>query len=173
MNNIRRFLLVISALLAMQAYAQEEAKAFRFGYLSYEGAIQSMPDYAIVQKKMKELQEQYQAETLRVEDEFNRKYEDFLEGQREFPRTILQKRQTALRELMEKNIQFKEQGRQELADAEREALAPLRIRLIELLSTIGREKGFAFIYDTDTKALPFLNIDFGEDINQLVQDALK
>ena len=87
--------------------------------------------------------------------------------------TILQKRQTELQELMEKNIQFKEQGRQELADAEREAMAPLRIRLIELLSTIGREKGFAFIYDTDTKALPFLNIDFGEDINQLVQDALK
>ena len=69
--------------------------------------------------------------------------------------------------------QFVAAGRQELADAEREALAPLRIRLIELLSTIGREKGFAFIYDTDTKALPFLNIDFGEDINQLVQDALK
>ena len=157
----------------MQAFAQEEAKAFRFGYLSYETAIQAMPEYAIVQKKMKTLQEQYQAETLRVEDEFNRKYEDFLDGQRDFPRSILQKRQSELQELMEKNIQFKEQGRQELAEAEREAMVPLRIRLIELLSTIGRERGYAFIYDTDTKALPFLNISFGEDINQLVQDALK
>ena len=151
----------------------QENNTFRFGYLSYETAIQSMPEYALVQQKMKALEEQFQAETLRVEDEFNRKYEDFLDGQRDFPRTILQKRQSELQELMEKNIQFKEQGRQELADAEREAMAPLRIRLIELLSTIGREKGFAFIYDTDTKALPFLNISFGEDINQLVQDALK
>jgi len=151
----------------------QENNIFRFGYLSYEAALQSMQEYALVQQKMKTLQEQYQAETLRVEDEFNRKYEDFLEGQRDFPRTILQKRQTELQELMEKNIQFKEQGRQELADAEREAMAPLRIRLIELLSAIGREKGYAFIYDTDTKALPFLNISFGEDINQLVQDALK
>ena len=170
--NIRRFLLVISALLAMQAFAQEEAKALRFGYLSYETAIQAMPEYAIVQKKMKTLQEQYQAETLRVEDEFNRKYEDFLDGQRDFPRSILQKRQSELQELMEKNIQFKEQGRQELAEAEREAMAPLRIRLIELLSTIGREKGYAFIYDTDTKALPFVNISFGEDINELVKKVL-
>jgi len=170
--NIRRFLLVISALLAMQAFAQEEAKALRFGYLSYETAIQAMPEYAIVQQKMKALQEQYQAETLRVEDEFNRKYEDFLDGQRDFPRSILQKRQSELQELMEKNIQFKEQGRQELAEAEREAMAPLRIRLIELLSTIGREKGYAFIYDTDTKALPFVNISFGEDINELVKNSL-
>ena len=151
----------------------QENNTFRFGYLSYEAALQSMQEYALVQQKMNALREQFQAETLRVEDEFNRKYEDFLEGQRDFPRTILQKRQTELQELMEKNIQFKEQGRQELADAEREAMAPLRIRLIELLSTIGREKGYAFIYDTDTKALPFLNISFGEDINQLVQDALK
>jgi len=153
--------------------AQDSTQIYRFGYLSYQAALKAMPDYAIVEKQMADLEQQYQAETKRVEDEFNLKYEDFLEGQREFPRTILQKRQTELQELMEKNIQFKEQGRQELADAEREALAPLRIRLIELLSTIGREKGFAFIYDTDTKALPFLNIDFGEDINQLVQDALK
>ncbi len=169
MKRLASIILFIGVFLGISA----QENTFRFGYLSYEGAIQSMPDYAIVQKKMKTLQEQFQAETLRVEDEFNRKYEDFLDGQRDFPRTILQKRQTELQELMEKNILFKEQSRQELADAEREAMAPLRIRLIELLSTIGREKGFAFIYDTDTKALPFLNIDFGEDINQLVQDALK
>ena len=179
---MKRIILLFFAVAVLTASAQTDsvqatgfngARVFTFGYLSYETALKSMPQYAEVQQTLAQLREQYQAETLRVEDEFNRKYEDFLEGQRDFPRTILQKRQTELQELMEKNIQFKEQGRQELADAEREALAPLRIRLIELLSTIGREKGFAFIYDTDTKALPFVNITFGEDINQLVQDALK
>ena len=171
---MRKIILLFFVVAALTVSAQTDStKVFRYGFLSYEAAIQSMREYADVQQKMKALQEQFQAETLRVEDEFNRKYEDFLDGQRDFPRTILQKRQSELQELMEKNIQFKEQGRQELAEAEREAMAPLRIRLIELLSTIGRERGYAFIYDTDTKALPFLNISFGEDINQLVQDALK
>jgi outer membrane protein len=169
---MKRLASVVIALCVFLGLSAQENNTFRFGYLSYEAAIQSMPEYAGVQQQMKTLQEQYQAETLRVEDEFNRKYEDFLDGQRDFPRTILQKRQTELQELMEKNIQFKEQSRQELADAEREAMAPLRIRLIELLSTIGREKGYAFIYDTDTKALPFVNISFGEDINELVKKVL-
>ena len=171
MKRLAIVIIVMSVFLSVRA--QVSTPTFRFGYLSYEAALLSMPEYANVQQKMNALREQFQAETLRVEDEFNRKYEDFLDGQRDFPRTILQKRQSDLQELMEKNIRFKEQGRQELADAEREAMAPLRIRLIELLSTIGRERGYAFIYDTDTKALPFLNISFGEDINQLVQDALK
>ena len=165
-------LITLSFIICHLSFSPARAQ-ISFGYLSYGAALQSMPEYADVQQKMKALQEQFQAETLRVEEEFNRKYEDFLDGQRDFPRTILQKRQTELQELMEKNIRFKEQGREELAAAEREAMAPLRIRLIELLSTIGRERGYAFIYDTDTKALPFLNISFGEDISALVTSSLQ
>ena len=145
----------------------------KFGFLSYEAALQSMPDYTLAQNKLADLKAQYQTEAKRVEDEFNRKYEEFLEGQREFPKTILQKRQSELQELMQKNIAFKQQGLDELAKAEQEAMAPLRIKLIEALGKIGRERGYAFIVDTDQKALPFINPAMGEDINQTVQDALK
>ena len=170
---MRRILILICALIALNAQAQNDSsQVFRFGYLSYKAAIERMAEYAVVQQQMEDLRAQYQAETLSVEDEFNRKYEEFLDGQREFPRTILQKRQTELQELMEKNIKFKEQSRQELEDAERQAMAPLRIRLIELLSTIGRERGYAFVYDTDTKALPFINPAQGEDISQMVNARL-
>ncbi len=170
---MKRIFLLPLLLFALSLSAQETTDSLRFGYLSYETALKSMPEYATVEQNMTEMKAQYQAETLRVEDEFNRKYEEFLDGQRDFPKTILQKRQTELQELMSKNIQFKENSRQELAEAEREAMAPLRIRLIEVLNRIGQERGYAFIYDTDTKALPFINADRGEDINQLVQDALK
>ena len=156
----------------LSASAQENI-TMKFGFLSYEAALQSMGEYALVQKQMADLRTQYEAETKRVEDEFNAKYEDFLEGQREFPKTILQKRQTELQELMARNIQFKENSRQELAQIEKETLAPLKIRLIELLGQIGRERGYAFVYDTDTNALPFLNPAMGDDLNQLVTNALK
>ena len=156
--------------LSLQA---QENVTFRFGFLSYEAALKSMPDYAVVQQKLADLRQQYQDETLRVEDEFNRKYEEFLEGQREFPKTILQKRQTELQELLDKNIQFKENSRKELEKAEQDLMAPLKIRLIETLGNIGRQNGYAFIIDTDVKALPFINPAMGIDINQQVQDALK
>ena len=147
--------------------------AARYGYLSYQEALESMPQYAMVQKKMENLRSQYQAETLRVEEEFNRKYEEFLEGQREFPKTILQKRQTELQQLMEKNIEFKANSLKELDAAEKEAMAPLRLRLNDVLREIGIKKGYAFIYDTDTKALPFLNPEMGDNINLIVKDALQ
>ena len=147
--------------------------AARYGYLSYQEALESMPQYAMVQKQMEDLRSQYQAETLRVEEEFNRKYEEFLEGQREFPKTILQKRQTELQQLMEKNIEFKANSLKELDAAEKDAMAPLRLRLNDVLREIGINKGYAFIYDTDTKALPFLNPEMGDNINLIVKDALQ
>ena len=171
---MKKIILVwVMVLAGLTCQAQTDAMTMKFGFLSYEAALQSMPDYTLAQNKLAELKAQYQTEAKRVEDEFNRKYEEFLEGQREFPKSILQKRQSELQELMDKNIAFKQQGLAELARAEQEAMAPLRIKLIEALGKIGRERGYAFIVDTDQKALPFINPAMGEDINQTVQDALK
>ena len=170
---MRRLLLSIFTMIVLTVSAQEVVSGFRFGYLSYAAALQAMPEYAIVQKEMANLRQQFQAETLRVEDEFNRKYEEFLEGQREFPKTILQKRQTELQELMERNIKFKENSQEELSNTEKNLMAPLKIRLIETIGKIGRDRGYAFIVDTDNQALPFINPAMGDDVTQLVQNALK
>ena len=170
----KRILLSIFAIMALTtAAAQDVVSGFRFGYLSYEAALKAMPDYALVQQKMDQMRQQFQDETLRVEDEFNLKYEEFLDGQRDFPKTILQKRQSELQELMERNIRFKEESKKELEQTEKLLLAPLKIRLIEQLGTIARERGYAFIVDTDQKALPYINPSMGEDITLTVQDALK
>ena len=71
----KRILLSIFAIMALTtAAAQDVVSGFRFGYLSYEAALKAMPDYALVQQKMDQMRQQFQAETLRVEDEFNLKY---------------------------------------------------------------------------------------------------
>ena len=144
----------------------------KFGFLSYEAALKSMPDYTLAQKKLADLKAQYQTEAKRVEDEFNRKYEEFLEGQREFPKTILQKRQTELQELMTRNVAFKEESRKQLAAAEREALAPLKIHLAETVAQIATERGLALVVNTDSDACPYINPDWGENLNELVISSL-
>lgn len=170
---MKRLATVVMVLCVFLGVSAQENNTYFFGYLSYEQALKSMHDYAIVQKKMATLQEQYQAETKRVEEEFNRKYEEFLSGQREFPKTILQKRQTELQELMEKNIAFKEESRKQLAIAAEEALTPLKARLSEAIAKVAKEHGLALVINTDSDACPFIDPAMGEDINQLVQNALK
>jgi len=161
------FLLTVAFSLAVQAQTDSIPQP-HLGYLSYNEALTSMPDYATVQQNLTELREAYDKEMQRVEDEFNQKYEAFLEGQRDFPRTILLKRQTELQQLMQQNIAFKTELRKDLQKAEEEAMAPLHARLKEVLAKIARECSFAVIFNTDSNALPFIDparcIDIQEDV---------
>lgn len=165
---MKKILLVIFACIAMAAQAQDNAPALKFGFLSYDLALKSMKDYAAVQMRMDSLRSAFNAEMQRVEDEFNRKYEDFLEGQKDFPRTILLKRQTELQEMMQKNIAFKQQLQRELTDTEAQLMAPLRIHLNEAIATIAREQGLVLVINTDANACPFIEPAMGVDVNELV-----
>lgn len=165
---MKRFLLVIFACIAMAAQAQDNAPALKFGYLSYDLAMKSMTEYATVQMRMDSLRSAFNAEMQRVEDEFNRKYEDFLDGQKDFPRTILLKRQTELQEMLQKNLAFKQQLQQELKDTEAQLMAPLRIHLNEAIATIAHEQGLALVINTDANACPFIDPAMGVDVNETV-----
>jgi outer membrane protein len=162
------YILFWAALFPMVATAQ-----VKYGFLSYEKAIKSMPEYALVQENLKDLKSKYDAEMKRVEEEFNRKYEEFLDGQKDFAPTILQKRQTELQELMTKNVAFKAESLKLLKQAEADAYLPLREKLQRVLGEIGLERGYAFILNTDGDAFPFVHPDMGEDISQLVREAVR
>jgi len=140
----------------------------KFGYISYEQALRAMPDYELVQKKLADLRAQYDAELQRVSQDFNIKYEEFLQGQRDFPETILRKRQTELKDLLERNLAFKAESREQLKQAETELLSPLRQILNETLEAIGLEQGLAFIMNTDAGALPFIHPSMGVDVSEFV-----
>jgi len=178
MKRLLLFLLVLLP-LAMQAQTAtvpteaQSAPAIRFGYLSYDVALKAMPAYVAAQKKLDEQRAAYEAEMKRVEDDFNKKYEDFLEGQNEFPRTILLKRQNELKELMQHNMEFKAQAKLDLQTAEEEALKPIRAKLNEMLGVVARELGFAFIINTDSNACPYMDPVMGKDIQKLVGEYLK
>ena len=88
-----------------------------FGYLSYDEALKVIPQYAIVEKQMTDLRQAYDTEMKRVEDDFNQKYEAFLDGRKDFPRTILLKRQTELQQLLQRNLEFKAKSLEELEKA--------------------------------------------------------
>jgi len=169
---MKRFLLVIFACIALTAQAQDNTQVLRFGYLSYEAALKAMPENAAVLMKMDSLRSAFQEELQRVENEFNRKYEDFLEGQKDFPRTILLKRQTELQEMLQKNIQFKQQSIDELKQTETLLMAPLRTRLNAAIATVAREQHLALVINTDANACPFIEPTMGVDVTEAVEQLL-
>ena len=174
-------LIIMLALGTAQLQAQDTTPivapaappALHFGSFSYQGLFESMPDYALAKRNIDDLRIKYDNEMKRVENEFNAKYEQFLEGQRDFAPSILQKRQAELQELMEKNTAFKKEAQRLLQQAEDEAYKPLRTRLDAAIQQVGKDKGLAFILNTDNQAVPYINAATGEDVSAAILAALR
>ncbi len=153
---------------AMTINQDGQQPAIRFGYLSCDSVLHAMPEYNVAMKNLNELKAKYDSEMKRVEDEFNSKYELFLEGQSDFAPSIRQKRQAELQELMEKNRAFKKEAARLLEQAKQEAITPLKKTIQANITRIGLQKGLAFVVNTDGGNMPYLNTIMGEDITEEV-----
>ena len=92
-----------------------------------------------------------------------------------FTSAVFSERETSsdiLKDMMERNIAFRQVGQEELRRAEAELMAPLRQRLSTVLAELARQRGLAFILNTDSNAAPYINPEQGDDLNQPVLDAL-
>lgn len=158
---MRHFLATL--LLALLPFAAQ-AQNVKFGYINLTEALKAMPAYAATQDSLKQLAAQYAAETKRVEDEFNAKYEEFLEGQRAFAPAILQKRRAELQEMMQKNIAFKQEAQRLLQQAEDEALAPVKAKLMAAVRKVGMQQALTAVLNSADDATPYFDPNLAVDI---------
>lgn len=178
------FLLALLAVFALPMQAQNEGAEAAdtvvldiptalFGFFSYNEVLEAMPDMTLLKKKMADQRSQYEAELKRAEEEFNKKYEEFLEGQRQFAPSIYKKRQAELTDLMERNMAFKAEAQKQLQEAEQAAMAPLKAKLSAAVAKVAKQMSLAFVLNTDGDAVPYVDPVLGTDITAAVKAALK
>lgn len=138
-----------------------------FGYLSYEQVMHAMPEYAQAMKSLGELKQSYDNEMKRAEADFTKKFGEYLEGQKTFPENIMLKRQKELQMLMEQSLKFKTEAESALSNAEQELMAPVNEALKDAITIVGKERGYAYVMNTDSNAYPYVS-DKGEDCTEAV-----
>ena len=153
--------------LAATATAQEQPKPV-FGYISYATVFQQMPEYDEAQQNFQKLKAMYDAEAARAEEEFQRKFSEFLQGQKEFPQSIMRKRQTELQELMEQGVEFRTKAQQLLAEAQAELQKPVEQKLTAAINAVAARQRLIFVINTDNHACPYIDPTAGTDLYEPV-----
>ncbi len=148
------------------------AQAVKFGYLSYDNVLRQMPEYAMAKQNVATLKVKYDQEATRSEEEFQRKFSEFLQGQKDFPENILIKRQAELQALMESSLKFRQEASELLSKAEEDMMDVVRAKLNEAIQAIGAEKGYGYIINTDGNACPFIHPQLGDNVTLLVMQKL-
>lgn len=159
---MKKTLLIFSfVLLAAVSATAQEAK---IGYFSFKEVLMSMPAYGTAQENLDKLQKQYADELKSAENEFNEKYELFLDQQATLADAIRQKRQADLQSLLDRNVQFKKEAERLLSQAEKDAMTPLKIQITAAVKELGTSGGYLMIVNTDSEACPYIDPARSEDI---------
>lgn len=169
---MKQLITLLFALLPFTVSAQEQVRVPQFGYLSYNTVFQSMPEYKQAQADFAALKAKYDAEATRAEEEFQRKFTEFLNGQKDFPQSIMLKRQAELQDLMDRSIAFRKESSRLLAEAEARMQAPIASQLNQAIYEVAAERGLIYVLNTDGNAVPFVHPQVGVDITEAVKQKL-
>lgn len=167
------FLSFAMVLLPLMAAAQQTVPVLKFAYFSYDKVLHAMADYAVATRSYNDLKAKYDAEAKRSADDFNSRYEEFLDVQRKLEPSILRKRQAELEELMDRNVAFRKETERLLKKAEDDIYAPVRRKLDATVREMGKESGYAFILNSDNNTLLYVDTAKGEDITDALIAVLK
>ncbi len=171
MKSFAKTILCLGVLLVLQCsvLCQSASAQVKIGYFSYNEVFMSMPEYITAQEELSKLRVQYDGETQRAEEEFNAKYEDFLDNLSTLAASIRRKRQTELQQLMESNIRFRDEARRLMAQAEEDVLAPVKKLLSEKIAKAAKENGYIVVLNIDNDACPYIDPAWGDDITSLIK----
>lgn len=170
---MKKLFLFIVAFVATLSVSAQDAVAFRFGCISYNQVLLSMPEYAQAENDLITLKAKYDAEMKASEDEFNAKYETFLSEQNNYAPSILRKRQQELEDMMQRNEKFRLESIRLLAQAEKDMVKSAKDKLDAAIRRISEELQLAFVLNTDDDAVPYLNKAMAYNITEAVTEAVK
>ena len=165
--------LVVDTIPVVTSVEVPAAPVAQEGYLSYAQVLENMAEYKAAQQQLKELRNKYEMEAQYNEASFKRQFAEYLQGQKDFPQSIMLKRQRDLQEALEKSLAFREEAERLLKQAEAEALAPIKARLANAIRTVGGAYNLDYIYNLDTNAMPYVNPALIMDVTTLVEQQLQ
>ena len=131
-----------------------------------------MPEYEKAMTDLQELQKQYMDEIKRAEDEFNRKYTEYVQQQDSLPINIAERRQKELQDLAERGQQFQQEVQENLQKAQQEMTAPILKKVEDALIAVGQEGGYVYIFDLSRTSIPYIDTKQSVDVTAALKAKL-
>jgi outer membrane protein len=130
-----------------------------------------MPDKVKASDILIDLNQKYKDELKVMQNDYNKKYTDFISYQTSMAENIRLRRMQELYELERQINEFMKLAQQDIENHEKELIDPLRQKIKDAVYLVGVEKGLVCIYDLANPAIAFVTPD-ALDASGLVKQKL-
>lgn len=164
---LKKIALVIMLVIPMSVFAQ----TVKFGHTYSQEIIVLMPEYTKAISDLQALQQKFDDEMKRVNEEFTKKYQEFQQAISDgtLPANIQERRQKELQDMMEKSEQFQQEAYQQMQKSQQDLMAPIMKKVEDAIKAVGEEDNMVFVFDLSRTYIPFVNEKLSTDVTTKVK----
>ena len=124
------------------------ASAQKFGHINTQELFAQMPEVAQVKLKMDTIQNQYETQLASMNEEIQKKAQDYQAQEATMADAVKQIRQQELQEMQQRIQLFYQTAEQDIQKKQQELLAPVHEKMAKAIKTVGEREGYTYIFDS-------------------------
>ena len=136
--------IIIAVLLALPMVVSAQ----KFGHINTQELFAQMPEVAQVKLKMDTIQNQYETQLASMNEEIQKKLQDYQAQEATMADAIKQIRQQELQEMQQRIQLFYQTAEQDIQRKQQELLAPVHEKMAKAIKAVGERENYTYIFDS-------------------------
>ena len=141
-TTMKKIIITIMLALPMLASAQ------KFGHINTQELFTQMPESAQMQLKMDTINSQIEAQLTMMQEEIQKKYQDYQAQAATMADAVKQIREQELQEMQQRLQIFYQTAEQDIQKKRQELLAPIHEKMAKAIKAVGEREGYTYIFDS-------------------------
>ncbi len=146
------------SLVGGTAFSQVLPQVF-VAYVNTTELLDQMPEKEQATQQLLTLSENYKKELELMQNEYNKKYSDYITYQASLSENIKLRRMQELTELENRIGQFMELAQEDIENQEKVLLEPLKQKINNAIHAVGIEQRYTVVYDLANPGIAFVSPD--------------
>ena len=163
---MKKLFVMLLMLAPMAVMAQQ-----KFGHVNSQEVIQAMPEFTKARADIEALTKQYEADLKSMQDELQKKGDEFEKLPADTPENIKQRRQQELQEMYQKIQQSYQDNQQALAKEQQEKMQAITTKVVDAIKAVGQAGGYVYIMDV-AGGIPYISTTLSTDVTAQVKAKL-
>lgn len=139
---MKKLILALALALPMIASAQ------KFGHVDTQALFAQMPEMAIVKLQMDTIQTQYENQLAMMQEELQKKAQDYNAQKATMAEGIQQIREQELNDMYQRIQVFLQTAEQDIKNKQQELMVPVHERMSKAIQAVGAKEGYTYIFDS-------------------------
>ena len=145
------------------------SQTLKFGTINTGEVLTAMPERAAAEQQLQDLTKRYEDEFVKLQEDFQKKYQEVQAMGDTVPETIKMRRYEELQAMDQRIQSFRQVVEQDLAKKQEELFIPIQQKLMDAINAVGSENGFTYIFDANAAYYKGVG---NEDVTPLVKAKL-